>query len=467
MKLWNGKLWGTRYRWRRRKSCGTSLMQLILQRNWQQVLIRAALVPEERRWSQVMEWDGIAWHVNALHLACALDPPIQVIQQLLETESAATLLVRATQQYRHYRNPTHASMTFHPSIGQEWFPLHIACWYRASLAVLQALVNEYPAAARAGTILPVFICCAAPPLQPPLPLPNAIIPTRCECSALQALKLLLQFYPQAIHCRYHNRTLEEYVNDTLDDAHEKTECLRELQEHMPLDTTSSTTPSKETTGSTSVSSDTLSEKTLVPGEIICDFLERRTQQQIPLYQLLLSKDWEGAAHLVISEPLYAAEWHYSIGPRGLKKNLPISIACREGAPQALVELLLEAFPAAMTSRDLTGAVPLMEACRSHQGAVEVMVRHHPAGTKIKNHKGRLPLHVACSNPRSSFRVIYTLLKAFPGSICALDDYGLTPCDYAKQNEGLCRNIVSLLERLHVVMKRVNHKVEAEELVSFD
>ena len=442
-------------------------MQLILQRDWQQVLIRAALVPEERRWSQVMEWDGIAWHVHALHLACALDPPIQVIQQFLETESAATLLVRATKQNRHYQNPLHSTMTLHPSIGQEWFPLHIACWYRASLAVLQVLVKECPVAVQAGTILPVFICCAAPPLQPPLPLPNAIIPTRCEYSALEAIQLFLQLHPQAIQCRYDGRTLIDYVNITLDDGHEKIECLQVLQGHMPPEATRSVAPSNGTTGSTSVSSDTLSEKTMVPGEIICDFLDLQTQHQMSIHQLLLSKDWEGAAYLLISEPLHAAEWYYSIGPRGLEKYLPISMACRGGAPLALLELLHEAFPAGITSRDLTGAVPMMEACQSHQDAVDVMVRWFPAGTRIKDHKGRLPLHVACRNPMSTFRVIYTLLKAFPGSVCELDDYGWTPCDYAKQNEVLCRNIVSLLERLHIVMKRINHKVETEERVSFD
>jgi len=58
-------------------------MDLVAGQNWQQVLVRAVTNPSEIHEARVMELYGVYWELLPVHLACALKPPIQVVQALL------------------------------------------------------------------------------------------------------------------------------------------------------------------------------------------------------------------------------------------------------------------------------------------------------------------------------------------------------------------------------------------------
>lgn len=66
-----------------RKSSSSILLQLIARREWQKVLIRVSLFPAEVAQTQTMSWYGVEWSLLPLHLACALQPPPQVVAMLL------------------------------------------------------------------------------------------------------------------------------------------------------------------------------------------------------------------------------------------------------------------------------------------------------------------------------------------------------------------------------------------------
>jgi len=69
----------------------TILQQLILRQDWQRVLARTTLFPEE--WQQIWTFELLPdlplLQLAPLHLACALDPPVTVVQLALQLHAAA------------------------------------------------------------------------------------------------------------------------------------------------------------------------------------------------------------------------------------------------------------------------------------------------------------------------------------------------------------------------------------------
>ena len=76
----------------------TVLLHLISRREWQKVLIRVTLFPSEVTQRQKMTWYGVQWSLLPLHLACALEPPSEVITMLLSfhTDTARVLMSRCS-----------------------------------------------------------------------------------------------------------------------------------------------------------------------------------------------------------------------------------------------------------------------------------------------------------------------------------------------------------------------------------
>mmetsp|Transcript_4445 Transcript_4445/g.5149 ORF Transcript_4445/g.5149 Transcript_4445/m.5149 type:complete len:656 (+) Transcript_4445:143-2110(+) len=73
------------------------MLQLIARREWQKVLIRASIAPSELSQKQTLSWYGIDAKVLPLHLACALQPPPQVIEKLLyfHTDTASMTMTKS------------------------------------------------------------------------------------------------------------------------------------------------------------------------------------------------------------------------------------------------------------------------------------------------------------------------------------------------------------------------------------
>ena len=68
------------------------LMELILLQDWQRVLIRSKLSPKEVSQPGLINFHGVDWLMFPLHLACALQPPPQVVATLLQYHPIASSL---------------------------------------------------------------------------------------------------------------------------------------------------------------------------------------------------------------------------------------------------------------------------------------------------------------------------------------------------------------------------------------
>lgn len=99
----------------------TILFKLILKKDWNAVIQRAAVHPQEAAtWIVTKGFNGNLRFLP-LHKACVLSPPVGVIDALLEAYPEGA---RCTDQDR-------------------WCPLHCACFYGASEEVVRALLRSY------------------------------------------------------------------------------------------------------------------------------------------------------------------------------------------------------------------------------------------------------------------------------------------------------------------------------------
>lgn len=85
------------------------LLHLISRREWQKVLIRVTLFPAEVTQRQKMTWYGVQWSLLPLHLACALQPPSEVIAMLLRFHVSTARV----HMYRSSHSPHKKSHAWH------------------------------------------------------------------------------------------------------------------------------------------------------------------------------------------------------------------------------------------------------------------------------------------------------------------------------------------------------------------
>jgi hypothetical protein len=256
------------------------LVQLIARRDWQKVLIRASLFPGEINQEQTLLWYGIEWTgVLPLHLACALQPPASVITKLLSATTTTTSSVLATtnmvQKKRSQKNSKKRLMfrkTKKAALLQEshtseddssddndddndgaggdvaqhlafvndadcLLPLHLACLYRASSAVLSVLLQAHPEGAQVHSInnmLPIHIVSKAtidipPPIRSPADF-ECLTPHQTPTVA-DSLLHLITVYPESLTMSdASGRTPLDYIQTTMEDGTEKTACLNILQD---------------------------------------------------------------------------------------------------------------------------------------------------------------------------------------------------------------------------------------------
>lgn len=87
------------------RSNRNKLLELIANHEWQKVLIRASLFPSEISQVSKFELYGIKWTLLPIHLACALNPPPEVIEVLLKDhdDDAGVLMTRAESENKKRR----------------------------------------------------------------------------------------------------------------------------------------------------------------------------------------------------------------------------------------------------------------------------------------------------------------------------------------------------------------------------
>lgn len=156
-----------------------------------------------------------------------------------------------------------------------------------------------------------------------------------------------------------------------------------------------------------------------------------------LYEDAQVGDWESLRTRINSHP---KEARY----QDKCKNMPLHVACRRQPPHDMIEALIQAHPAALTSPTLDKMTPLHFACfcGSDPATIQVLLRHERQGSKLRDmvdRRGRTPLHCVCSGFRSSHRldVVRLLLKFDPSCAVVADERGRTPLslladDYAEE-----------------------------------
>lgn len=129
----------------------------------------------------------------------------------------------------------------------------------------------------------------------------------------------------------------------------------------------------------------------------------------------------------------------------------LHIACWEGDPFEIIQLLLELNPNAVREKDHYGNLPLHGACnrwflKSNDrpiDTIKLLLDLNLDAARQVDRNGCLPLHHVTRN-RYPEEIVLTLLEAFPGAARIKDDGGKLPLHYASYSS----NIVTELTQLY-------------------
>jgi ankyrin repeat protein len=95
-------------------------------------------------------------------------------------------------------------------------------------------------------------------------------------------------------------------------------------------------------------------------------------------------------------------------------SLPIHIACASKQSQNLMEMLVTRYPEALGVADCEGQLPLHVCCAlpwAYPAVIALLLEHCPAAIEHMDHAGRTPLMVACENNEIGLEVLLLLLQA--------------------------------------------------------
>ena len=151
-------------------------------------------------------------------------------------------------------------------------------------------------------------------------------------------------------------------------------------------------------------------------------------------------------------------------------DLPIHVACREGASNEVIEELLmgDGYESAQVE-DCEGRLPLHLAVGNKTislKTIQTLISVYDRAARTPDDFSLLPLHWACSK-NSSAQIIEALIQAYPYAIEAEDAWGRTPLTLAKMSkcagkaqtiELLSRDISSWTTALMSTVVKLSNKV---------
>lgn len=139
----------------------------------------------------------------------------------------------------------------------------------------------------------------------------------------------------------------------------------------------------------------------------------------------------------------------SLNEKNYGGDLPIHIACREGASKDIIHIMLEKSVETTTIQDCEGRLPLhLAACSStiHVNSIQDLISYNERATRTPDDFGLLPLHWACTKNAPAINV-ETIIKAYPFAVEQKDVYDRLPMDRIKASKNLEKaKIVELLSR---------------------
>ena len=331
-------------------------------------------------------------------------------------------------------------------------PLHVACLFQANPAAIESLVQMYPLAGLSDILgmLPIHWVAAGwtlPTLQPPPPSP---VPPEPKPGPLSTLHVLRRALPECLQIRSgnHGMLAEDYIQECMEESEYKQLCLKVLSEGIDY--------------MMEYGSFVSGDQTLV----FCDTDKTDETSSYPslrlfagLSGLILEEDWTKAIAVVEEDPASARKWYYGVNSETVGttvwKRLPIHLACANGAPLGLIDLLLTVFPeSALVEDPHDGSLPLHIACRAAAAlpVVRRLVHECPEAVLAVDGGGRAPLHVAvtCGAP---YVVVEYLVMQDLDSVVALDCNGRTPMDYAMDQDSEAGPLVDFFTMILVKLDR--------------
>mmetsp|Transcript_17128 Transcript_17128/g.20907 ORF Transcript_17128/g.20907 Transcript_17128/m.20907 type:complete len:616 (-) Transcript_17128:217-2064(-) len=350
------------------------------------------------------------------------------------SDSAESPFVYVTQSEEEKTN-------YQSRLADDFLPLHIACLFKASPAVIDLLIKAYPEGVEKKNkwgMLPIHIICANLAMEPPkIAAKKAVddftarrhlnnlyadtISERNDVWGIESIiELLVDAFPPSLNTSSDNiewLTPIEYLGRNFPFGHEREHLLNLLKNKRLCKAQDDHTQVSST--DSSVSNDT---KAFVG-----------THKPL-LYSYLKMKDWENANIQASRVPHEASCWVLDKDYDPVEPHLPIHLACSSSAPHYVIRNLIHAYPHGIMTKEKFGCYPLHIACKTslcHESIVDIIECYSDAAS-IKDEFGGLPLHLACKNG-SSLMVIKTLIETYPES-CAIKDYnGHTALTYLYTN----------------------------------
>lgn len=328
-------------------------------------------------------------------------------------------------------------------------PLHVAILFRSNPEVVNALVQFLPLAALSDVLgmLPIHWVAAGwtlPPLQPPPTFPTSLDPKPGPLATLHVLRRAL---PELIHIRSgnHGMLASDYIQECMDNNEYRDLCLRVLSDGIEYMVDYGSVVSKGTI-------------------VFCDTDETSSYPSLHLFAglsaLILDEEWAKAISVIEEDALSTRKWYYGVDRdtvgTSVWKRLPIHLACANGAPLSLIDLLLNVFPESAVVEDpCDGSLPLHIACRAGASlpVVRRLVEESPESVLAVDGGGRVALHEAVL-AQAPYPVIEYLIFQDPDSVVALDQHGRTPLDYAIEKGDNCGPVVDLCS---LVLDRLEKK----------
>jgi ankyrin repeat protein len=323
---------------------------------------------------------------TALHYACMRGSPAPVVQFLLK------------------RDPTSARVRLPAGL----LPLHLAFGApQIQLEVVQSLVEAYPEGvkdkARSDGRLPVHMACT-------------------KNAPLAVVDFLVRHFPASV---------QQTMVDGLLPLHEALlkgsgEIARFLLEQSPG-------PIREPLkGLLPIHMTLLSKKAEVKNKSTIEFM-------IGLYpESIRALDGQGRTLLHSASfnqaPADVVDFLLEAWPEAVRVvdqeggRLAIHAACRGGKSVAVLERMIQVWPACLEQPNSAGMLPLHECCSANPRLdfMQLLASKYPQALRTTDEKGFLPLHWSCRNRFTPPDVYLWLLKEYPESIRAKTVSGELP-----------------------------------------
>lgn len=401
------------------------LANKIIERDWDYVVDRTVRCPgEASEWIEV-NMRGFVLKLLPLHVACSLNPPVDVIHALLKADSEAVSLQDAN--------------------GR--LPIHFACDVeRASPEVIEALLKAYPDGAQVKEMqfgfLPLHAACCRR---------NEVNKENCRHDTQnKVIGALLSVYPDAVNEKDDQGWLPlalacrtgasfSVVQRILNENPSATKVMdREMR--LPIHLALCARPGEN-------------EAVAIARILIEAFPSSLMQQErifgfLPLHVACSFCNLSSSSALVRTLLVAYPEASKVPDRRG---SLPLHLACRAGAPASVIQQLVSIYPQGARHQDFQSRLPLHWACQmklSNECICILLDAYSNGAQKAEKKYNFLPLHVACLRGAPQ-NVIETLLRAFPDGAKCRDKKGCLPLHVAcKRTEGISKEIVQSLLRVY-------------------